>query len=383
MGAGWVSPPARWPVGIELVIFQAKGGIRMSLKGKLERIASLDVNTMEQARRRQDNLTKPVKSLGSLEELSIRVSGIKGEISSELGEKVVILCAADHGVVEEGVSAYPQEVTTQMLLNFAQGRAAITVLAGYVGAKVVLVDVGVKGDVGHPAIISQKVRRGTANFTKEPAMRLEEAEKAVEIGIELAEQEIKKGAGVIATGDMGIGNTTASSALIAALTGLPPRSVAGKGTGIDEEAFEQKVTVIEKALTLHRPSPDKPLDALAKVGGLEIGALAGVMIGGAINRVPVVIDGLISGAAALLAYRLCQPVKDYLLPSHLSPEPGHRLVLTELGLKPFVQLDMRLGEGSGAVLVLPIIEASLKILTEMATFEEAGVSQKNEQSVKI
>lgn len=355
----------------------------MSLKGKLERVAPLDVSTMEQARRRQDNLTKPANSLGYLEELSIKVSGIKGRISSELGKKVVILCAADHGVVEEGVSAYPQEVTTQMLLNFAQGGAAITVLAGYVGAKVILVDVGVKGEVSHPAIISQKVRRGTANFTKEPAMGLKEAEKAIEIGIELAEQEIKKGAGIIATGDMGIGNTTASSALIAALTGLPPRSVAGRGTGIDEKAFEQKVTVIEKALILHRPSPDKPLEALAKVGGLEIGALAGVMIGGAINRVPVVIDGLISGAAALLAYRLCQPVKDYLLPSHLSQEPGHRLVLTELGLKPFVQLDMRLGEGCGAVLALPIIEASLKVLTKMATFEEAGVARKNEQSVKI
>lgn len=355
----------------------------MSLKDKLEKITPLNAKAMEQARLRQDRLTKPAGSLGYLEELSIKISGIRGEITSGLEKKVVILCAADHGIVEEGVSAYPQEVTAQMVLNFARGNAAITVLARYLGAEVVVVDVGVKEDIDHPAVVTRKIRKGTANFAKGPAMSRKEAEKVVEIGIELAELEVEKGAGIIATGDMGIGNTTTSSAVISALTELPPRSVAGKGTGIDQEVFERKVKVIEKALALHRPSSNQPLDVLAKVGGLEIGALAGVMIGGAINRVPVVIDGLISSAAALLAYKLCPQVKDYLLPSHLSQEPGHRLVLSELGLEPFIHLDMRLGEGTGAVLSFSLIEASLKLLNEMATFEEAGVSEKNEQSVKV
>ncbi len=354
----------------------------MSLKKILKKIKPLDTEKMKLARLRQDSLTKPTKSLGYLEEISIKICGIKRKIPSELGRKVVILCAADHGVVEEGVSAYPQDVTAQMLLNFAQGGAAINVLSKYLGAEVVVVDVGVKGEVSHPFILSKKIRNGTANFTKGPAMSRQEAEKAIEIGMELAQREVREGAGIIATGDMGIANTTASSALISALTGFSPHLVTGKGTGISHERFEQKVKVIEKALALNQPSPYKPIEALAKVGGLEIGALTGVILGGALMQVPVVIDGFISSAAALLAYKLCPLVKDYLLPSHLSQEPGHRIVLAKLGLKPFIHLDMCLGEGTGAVLAFPIIEASLKILNEMATFEKAGVARKNEQRVK-
>ncbi len=346
----------------------------------LSQIKPLDEKWMQIARERQKNLTKPPGSLGYLEEISIRLCGIKRKIPKSLGKKVVILCAGDHGVAEEGVSAYPQEVTAQMLLNFASGGAAINVLSRHVGADVVLVDVGANEDVNHPAILSKKVKNGTLNFTKGEAMSREEAESAIKVGLEVAAEEIRKGAGIIATGDMGIGNTTASSALISFFTDFPVRSVVGKGTGIDNSAFEKKVQVIEKAIEVNKPSSDDPVDVLAKLGGLEIAALTGVMIAGAIHRVPVVIDGFISGAAALTAVKMAPQVKDYLFPSHLSEEPGHRLVLEELGLKPFLLLNMRLGEGTGAVLGMFIIEAAVKVLNEMATFEEAGVSREVERS---
>ncbi len=355
----------------------------MDIRRFCREIKSLNEESLKLAQERQDNLTKPQGSLGYLEEISIRISGIKGRISSDIGRKVVILCAGDHGVVEEGVSAYPQEVTTQMLLNFAQGGAAVSVLAKWAGADVVVVDVGSKGDVSHPAILTKKIRRGTANFTKGPAMTREEAEKSIEIGIEVVGQEVEKGAGIIATGDMGIGNTTASSAVIAALTDFPVRSIVGRGTGIDDEALERKVQVIEQGIKLNEPLKDDPLDVLAKVGGLEIGALAGVVIGGALYQVPVVVDGFISGAAALLATRLCPKVKDYLFASHLSEEPGHRLVLEELGLRPFLHLNMRLGEGTGAVLAMQIIEAAVEALSEMKTFEEAGVAKSKEEESQV
>lgn len=355
----------------------------MKIEEVLSQIKPLDEEWMQIARERQENLTKPPGSLGYLEEISIRLCGIKGEVPKSLGKKVVILCAGDHGVVEEGVSAYPQEVTTQMLLNFAHGGAAISVLSRHVGADVVLVDVGAKENVDHPAILSKKVKNGTFNFTKGEAMSREEAESAIEVGLEVAVEEIKKGAGIIATGDMGIGNTTASSALISFFTGFPVRSVVGKGTGIDDSAFEKKVQVIEKAIEVNKPDPDDPIDVLAKLGGLEIAALIGVMIAGAIHRVPVVIDGFISGAAALIAVRIAPQVKDYLFPSHLSEEPGHCIVLEEIGFTPFLHLKMRLGEGTGAVLAMQVIEAAVKILSEMRTFEEAGVAKGKEEEVQI
>ena len=342
-------------------------------------IKALDEAAMEAARARHDSLTKPPGSLGQLEEIAVRVCGIREEIPRGLGPGVVILCAADHGVTEEAVSAYPREVTVQMLANFAAGGAAINVLSRHVGAKVVLVDVGVAGDIDNPRILKRRVREGTANIARGPAMSLAEAEASIALGIDVVESEIDLGAGIIATGEMGIGNTTASSALIAALTGCPVPSVAGRGTGIDDRALENKVRVIEMALAVNRPSPGDPVGALAKVGGLEIGALAGVMLGGAARRVPVLIDGFISGAAALLASRIEPRVVGYLFPSHLSLEPGHRVVLDELGLEPILNLGMRLGEGTGAALAIPVIEASLKILNEMATFEEAGVSRESEK----
>jgi len=340
-------------------------------------IHDLDRNAMEDARRRQASLTKPPGSLGLLEEISVRLCGIKGEMTADLGGKVIILCAADHGVVEEGVSAYPQEVTAQMLANFADRGAAINVLAGYAGARVVLVDIGTVGEGSLPGVVDRRIRAGTANIAQGPAMSRKEAERAVATGIELAGQEISGGAGMIATGDMGIGNTTPSSALVAAFTGLPAEAVVGRGTGLDDTALDAKTRVVEKALAANRPGSDDPVGALAGVGGLEIGAMAGVILGGVMERVPVVIDGFISGAAALLAERICPGTKDFMFASHLSEEPGHKAALDELGLEPFINLNMRLGEGTGAALAMPVIEVALKLLNEMATFDEAGVSRES------
>lgn len=352
---------------------------RRNIRQVVDEIRPLDGQAMELARERQANLTKPPGSLGQLEEISIRLCGITGKFPPPLGAKVVILCAADHGVTEEGVSAYPREVTGQMLLNFTRGGAAINVLAGHVGARVVLVDAGTCSNVEHPSVIDKRIRNGTANMARGPAMSAGEAEAAVLAGVDVASVEIDEGAGLVATGDMGIGNTTASSALMAAFTGLPVRSLVGRGTGVDDDALENKVAVIERALELNRPSPGDPLDVLAKVGGLEIGALSGVMLCCAARRVPVVVDGLISGAAALLAARICPVAREYMFASHLSEEPGHRAALDELGLKPFLNLRMRLGEGTGATLAMPVMEAAAKVLREMATFEEAGVSRESEK----
>jgi len=330
---------------------------------------------MKKAAERQADLTKPPGSLGYLEDFSVRLAGIKGEIPQDIGKKVVVLCAADHGVVEEGVSAYPQEVTTQMLFNFISGKAAINVLARQIKAEVVLVDVGVKETVSHSAVINRKVRAGTANIAKGPAMSRKEALSSIEAGFEVAENAIKKGAEIVATGDMGIGNTTPSAAIVSVLTQTPPEKITGRGTGIDSEKWSKKVKVIEKAIKVNQPHPDDPIDVLSKIGGLEIGALTGVILACAANRVPVVIDGLISTASALLALGISPFVRDYLFPSHLSEEPGHLVALKKLGLEPYLLLKMRLGEGTGAVLGIFILEAALKILNEMATFEEAGVSR--------
>jgi nicotinate-nucleotide--dimethylbenzimidazole phosphoribosyltransferase len=351
----------------------------MKIDELIKRIVPLDAAAMETARQRQANLTKPAGSLGQLEEISVRICGITGR-DAVTAEAAIILCAADHGVTEEAVSAYPSEVTGQMLLNFAAGGAAINVLARDVGARVVVVDVGTLSDVDNPMILDRKIRAGTSNLARGPAMDRREAEAAVLAGAEVAAAEIEAGADIVATGDMGIGNTTASSAMIAAFTGLPVLSLVGRGTGLDDTALENKAEVIRRALDLNKPRPDDPIDVLSKVGGLEIGALAGVMLGCAAKRVPVVVDGFISGAAALLASRLCPHVVDYMFASHLSQEPGHRVALQELGLDPFLNLGMRLGEGTGAALAIPVIQAAMKLLGQMATFEQAGVSRESEES---
>ncbi len=346
------------------------------LQNVINRLRPLDREAMRQAQARQDNLTKPQGSLGLLEELSVQVAGIQGTVRPGIRDKVIVTMAGDHGVSAEGVSLYPQEVTAQMVYNFLRGGAGINVLARHVGARVVVVDMGVAVDLEpHPELVVKKVAYGTKNMAQEPAMTREEAVRAIEAGIEVVESELGRGMDIVGTGDMGIGNTTASSAVVAALTGAPVAEVTGRGTGIGDEQWAHKVGTIERALALHRPDPTDPLDVLAKVGGLEIGGIAGVILGAAAHRLPVVIDGFIAGAGALIAAGLAPQVKDYLIAAHLSVERGHRLVLERLGLTALLNLNMRLGEGTGAALGISLVEAAVKILNEMATFAEAGVSE--------
>jgi len=347
-----------------------------SLYRVLEAIKPLDSTAMAKAQQRQYSLTKPQDSLGRLEELSIQIAGIQGKSIPELKHKVIITMAADHGVMDEEVSLYPQEVTRQMVLNFLQGGAAINILARHIDARVIIVDMGVIGGFQPlPGLLCKMIDFGTKNMAKGPAMTRQQATDAIEAGIELVESEINKGLDIIGTGDMGIGNTTASSTILAAFSGKSAKNVTGRGTGIDDEQLTHKVKVIETALSINKPNPEDPLDVLAKVGGFEIGGLVGVMLAGAAQRVPVVIDGFISGAAALIATGLAPQVKDYLIASHVSAETGHKLMLDFIGLKPLLDLNMRLGEGTGAALGISLAEASVKILGQMATFTEAGVSE--------
>lgn len=335
---------------------------------------------MQEATARQARLTKPAGSLGRLEELSIRLTGMSGRLDTPLADRVVFTLAADHGVAREGVSAYPREVTPQMVLNFLRGGAAINVLARQAHARVVVADLGVDADLPeHPELRALKVRRGTASITQGPAMTVDEALEAIEHGRNLVREEMAKGLDVALTGDMGIGNTTASAALVCALTQLDPRDVVGRGTGVDDAGLERKRDAVRKALEVNSSRIARgPVDSLAAVGGLEIAGLAGVILEAAHNRKPVIIDGFISGAAALVAAQIAPAVTGYMIASHRSQELGHGATLRRLGLQPLVELDLRLGEGTGAVLVLPLLEAAVLTLNEMATFDEAGVSEKEE-----
>jgi len=322
-----------------------------------------------------DQKTKPRRSLGRLEDLACQIAAIRGIPVPPLPRKAVVVMAADHGVAEEGVSAYPAEVTGQMLLNFARGGAAINVLARRAGAEVVVVDMGVKNPVSaSEGIRSQRLGPGTANFTRGPAMSRETATRAVEVGIELAEELIGGGITLLGIGDMGIANTTASSALAAAYTGASPHDVTGRGTGIDDETYSRKIAVVRRGLALHPPNPQDPLDTLARLGGFEIAGLAGVVLGSAATKVPVVLDGFITSVAALVAVRLAPPAAGYLIASHRSVEKGHGVVLEAIGAKPLLDLDLRLGEGTGSALALGLVDAALAVLQEMATFESAGVT---------
>ena len=352
-----------------------------SLSQILKQVKPLDSNAIEAARARQNELTKPRGSLGQLEELSIKIAGIKGEIIRGFEHKAIVTMAADHGVVEEGVTLYPQEVTKQMVFNFLNGGAGINVLARFVGARVVVVDMGVVGGFeSHPNLICKMVDFGTKNMTKGPAMTRQQALDAIEAGIAVVEGEIAKGLDIIGTGDMGIGNTTASSAIAAAITGKQVEKITGRGEGLDDEQLAHKAKVVQKALDVNKPDSQDPIDVLSKVGGFEIGGLAGVMLGAAAHRIPVVIDGFISGAAALIATGLAPELKDYLIAAHLSAESGHKVLLQHLGLIPLLRLDMRLGEGTGAALGIVIVEAAVKTLAEMATFAEAGISEAQKEA---
>lgn len=349
----------------------------MSLQEVINRIQPPDRRLLAQAQARLDRLTKPLGSLGRLEELAAQYVMITGEMKPNVPRGVVFTFAADHGVTREGVSAYPREVTPQMVLNFLRGGAGVNVLARHAGVEVRVVDIGVAHDFGVvPGLIHLKVMRGTKNFLVEPAMSPAQAEQAVLVGIELATEAVQQGVGLIGTGDMGIGNTTASAAITAVMTGRPVAEVTGRGTGIDDAAHARKVLVIQQALELHRLDRADALDVLAKVGGLEIGGLAGLILGSAASRVPVVLDGFIAGAAALIAVELQPLCREYLIASHRSVERGHQAILDHLGLKPLLDLDLRLGEGTGACLGMSLVSAAIKILTEMTTFDEAGVSER-------
>jgi nicotinate-nucleotide--dimethylbenzimidazole phosphoribosyltransferase len=341
------------------------------------RIREPDTRIAARMQRLLDDKTKPRGSLGRLEEIACQVASIRGSLSAEPLRKAVVVMGADHGVAEESVSAYPQEVTAQMLLNFARGGAAINVLARHAGARVVVVDMGVKSELPPlPEIRSRRIAAGTRNFTREPAMSRGEATRALEAGIAVAEELAADSVTLLGIGDMGIGNTTSSSALTAAFTGAPPVEVVGRGTGLDDDGLHRKIEVVRRALALHRPDPADAVGTLAQLGGFEIAGLAGVALGAIAARIPVVVDGFICGAAALVAARIAPAAAGSMIASHRSVEAGHRAVLKAIGQRPLLDLDLRLGEGTGAVLAMGLVDAALAIVREMATFASAGVSDR-------
>jgi nicotinate-nucleotide--dimethylbenzimidazole phosphoribosyltransferase len=349
----------------------------MLLEETLKEIRPLDGAVEIAAQRRLDSLTKPQGSLGKLEELGRRIAAIQGRVLPQLGRKRLFVFAADHGITAEGVSAYPKEVTAQMTYNFLRGGAAINVLARQYGVEVAVIDVGVDYEFGAVrGLRNCKVRRGTENFSRGPAMTRVEARQSVETGIRLVQEVAAEGPFLLGAGEMGIGNTTSAAAVLCAFTGALPWDVAGRGTGIDDLTLAKKVAAIERGLDLNRPNANDPLDVLAKVGGLEIGALAGMVLGAAAFRIPMVLDGFITGVAALAACRLCPSVSEVLFASHLSAERSHRLVLEELKLGPLLDLQLRLGEGTGACLVMNLIEAAVRVMNEMETFESARIEKK-------
>lgn len=355
----------------------------MNFEGRLDEligsIRPTDPSAEERAWQRLDSLTKPPRSLGVLEQVAARVARVQGTDRPEVSRKVIVLAAGDHGVVEEGVSSFPQDVTWQMVANFVAGGAAINQLADSVGAELRLYDIGVARDISHlPGVRIEKVAMGTENMARGAAMTREQAAQAVLIGVDAARDAIADGATILGTGEMGIGNTTAASALTSAFTGAEPALVVGPGTGLDVDGVRLKVNVVEQALRVNAVDTLDSLGVLAAVGGLEIAALAGVVLGAAEGGVCVVSDGFISGAAALSAIRLCPTASEYLFPSHLSVEPGHAIVLEALAMRPVLALDMRLGEGTGAALALGIIDSACRMLSGMATFAEAGVSGSTE-----
>ena len=348
-----------------------------------QRVQLLERSWFDQALLRQNRLTKPPQSLGRLEDIACRIAAIQRTLSPAVDHKMLVVFAADHGVTEEGVSPYPAEVTAQMVANFLRGGAAINALAKTAGAKLVIVDAGVKSPIpavdgwnGQMQFIQQPVRKGSRNFAKEPALTMDETATALRLGYDVAMKAKEAGVNLIGIGEMGIGNTTAAAAVTAALTGLPGASVTGRGTGADDQTLARKKSVVEQALRLHSPDANDPLRILQTVGGLELAGLAGVCLGAAASRIATVCDGFIATAGAALAVRLCPASADYMFAAHLSAEPGHAALLEILQQKPLLDLNMRLGEGTGAALAMTIIDAAVRAFTEMATFEAAGVSNR-------
>lgn len=347
---------------------------RLSLQSLVEQIKPLHLPSMAAAEERQRHLTKPSGALGRLEALSIQVAGIMGQPRPRLNHKVVVVMAGDHGVTAEGVSVFPQSVTSQMVLNFLAGGAAINVLARQAEARVVVADLGVAARLPvRPDLYNAKVGLGTANMTQGPAMSYEQALQAVMAGAELINREVDKGLDILGLGEMGIGNTTAAAAIASVLTGQDAAEMVGRGTGLDDAGWRHKINVVRQAIATNQPDASNALDVLGKVGGFEIGGLVGAMIATAANRRPVIVDGYITTAAAMLAVRLAPALRPYLFAAHRSAEAGHSAMLAWLGLEPLLSLEMRLGEGTGAVLAMQVMDAACRILDEMATFGEAGV----------
>ncbi len=362
--------------------FDSSASFLRSAKGSFEaamtRVEPVDQGAQQACLRHLDNLTKPPGSLGELEVLAARLSAMSGSVPPPVpAPAAVAVFAGDHGVLDEGVTPWPQEVTAQMAANFSAGGAAINVFASHVGATVTVVDVGVASDLA-PAtnLVVAKVRRATANLACQPAMTADEARASLDVGVAVANRLAESGARCLVTGEMGIGNTTPSAAIIAALTGIPASEVTGRGTGIDDAHLARKVAAVESGIRRLGPDAD-PFSVLAEVGGLEIGALAGFIVGGAARRLPVVVDGVIALAAALLAVALVPETHGYLVAGHRSTEPGAGAALSSLGLAPVLDLRMRLGEGTGACLAVPLLQAAARMAAEMATFDSAGVTGKN------
>ncbi len=346
------------------------------LKHTLEHIDEVIIDPYGKIKAKFKSLAIPDGSLGRLEELATVYASVKGDITYPIKYKKIFTLAGDHGVAEEGVSAFPQQVTTQMVKNFLEGGAAINVLARHVGAKVIVVDCGVASHLETmPCLKIKKTGQGTKNMTSGPAMSWDEAIRSIEAGIELIEEELEEGLDIAGAGDMGIANTTPSSAILAVLGGLDAELVTGRGTGVDEEALRRKINTVKKAIAVNQPDARDPIDVLSKVGGYEIGGIAGLCLGAARYHVPVVLDGFISTAGALIAAAIEPKVKNYLIASHVSSEKGHKLMLNLLGKTPLLDLHLRLGEGTGAALGINLVEAGLRLLHEMATFDEAGVSE--------
>lgn len=350
--------------------------VMTALDQLLASIGAVDAEAAQKARRRQEQLTKPPSSLGRLEDISIQLAAIRGGINVALARRAVLVFAADHGVVAEGVSAYPPEVTAQMVLNFLAGGAAVNAIAQSVGARVVVTDAGIASDLlPHDRRLRRLgVRAGTGNMVREPAMTLTQARAALEGGARVLEEVAAEGLDMVAVGDMGIGNTTAATALVSVFCGVDPRPLVGRGTGIDNDGVQRKATAIETALRKHQPRAADPVGTLAAVGGLEIAAIAGAILASASARIPVVVDGHIATAGALVAAALAPASTGYMFAGHRSQEPAHAVAMARLGLRPILDLEMRLGEGTGALLAMPILAAAAAVLTHMATFEEAAVA---------
>lgn len=341
----------------------------------LSHIGELDKEVINKAQAKLDSLTKPLGSLGKLEEIVKRVVGITGELYPKRDKKAVVIMCGDNGVVEQGVSSCPKSVTASVTRNFTKGITGINILAGHAGADIVVIDIGVDADIDCEGVINKKIRYGTANIINGPAMTREETIKAINVGIATVEELTSKGINFLGTGEMGIGNTTTSSAIASVLIGVPVEKMVGIGAGLSKEGILNKIRVIKEAIRVNEPNPEDPLDVLAKVGGLDIAGLVGCFIGAARYRVPIIMDGFISSVSALLAVRIEPKIKEYIFPSHGSAEPGSKMVLDAMGFEPLLNLDMRLGEGTGAAIAFHIVDCAFEAYEKMGTFDDARIEQ--------